>query len=141
MILQMQAVVKQKKTVSGNATKKQRIVKQDTEISYTNEYRFHCAVSSYMTRKYPECKWSSRPQGTDWGSKKGVYLQFKGVKSGLPDIEIFDSRGGYFGAEIELKNPNGKGSLSEGQVEWLNVLRTNAIDLYTAPHRNTMLFL
>ena len=47
----------------------------------------------------------------------GKRLTLKGVKSGVPDILIFEPRGKYNGLAIELKA--GRNKLTESQEEWL----------------------
>ena len=50
----------------------------------------------------------------------GARLKKKGVKSGVPDILIFEPNGEYIGLAIELKT--GKNKLTEAQEEWLERL-------------------
>jgi hypothetical protein len=50
----------------------------------------------------------------------GNRLKQKGVKSGVPDILIFEPRGQYSGIAIELKV--GYNKLSENQTAWLEAL-------------------
>ena len=53
-------------------------------------------------------------------SPLGNKLRRKGVKSGIPDILIFENRGPYNGFAIELKV--GRNNLSPHQVMWLHEL-------------------
>lgn len=51
----------------------------------------------------------------------GARLKAKGVKSGVPDVLIFEPRGVFVGLAIELKiEPN---KPSDNQILWLNNLR------------------
>lgn len=52
---------------------------------------------------------------------EGNAMRKKGVKKGVPDILIFDPRGGYGGLAIELKIDYNKPS--EHQKEWLKNLQ------------------
>lgn len=51
----------------------------------------------------------------------GVRLKRKGVKSGVPDILIFEPRNGYAGLAIELKV--GTNKASENQKRWQQELQ------------------
>ena len=53
----------------------------------------------------------------------GARLKRKGVKSGVPDILIFEPRAQYNGLAIELKV--GYNKISENQTAWLEKLSTN----------------
>ena len=56
-------------------------------------------------------------------SPEGCKLKAKGVKSGVPDILIFNQRNGFGGLAIELKvGPN---TLSATQIEWMERLNKN----------------
>lgn len=54
------------------------------------------------------------------GGKRGKFAAYKakmtGEKPGVPDLLIFEARGGYHGLAIELKSPGGKPT--EYQREW-----------------------
>ena len=52
--------------------------------------------------------------------RAGARLKKKGVKSGVPDILIFEPRGKYNGLAIELKT--GKNKVTETQEEWMSRL-------------------
>ena len=52
--------------------------------------------------------------------RAGARLKKKGVKSGVPDILIFEPMDGFNGLAIELKT--GKNKLTETQKEWLDGL-------------------
>ena len=53
----------------------------------------------------------------------GARLKSKGVKSGVPDVVIFEPRGTLNGLAIELKvKPN---KVSNNQLEWLSRLDKN----------------
>ncbi len=52
--------------------------------------------------------------------RTGARLKKKGVKSGVPDVLIFEPRGEYIGLAIELKiKPN---KPTENQINWLEDL-------------------
>ena len=52
--------------------------------------------------------------------RAGARLKKKGVKSGVPDILIFEPKGRYNGIAIELKTGNNK--LTRNQIKWLERL-------------------
>ena len=51
----------------------------------------------------------------------------EGYQAGVPDIMIYTSSGNgkYCGLALELKRPDGKGSIPKKQVDWLNNLEKN----------------
>ena len=52
--------------------------------------------------------------------RAGARLKKKGVKSGVPDILIFEPKGRYNGIAIELKTGNNK--MTSNQLKWLEKL-------------------
>ena len=62
--------------------------------------------------------------------RAGARLKKKGVKSGVPDILIFENRNGYAGLAIELKT--GKNKLTETQKEWMSRLSKKGWDIAIA---------
>ena len=54
---------------------------------------------------------------------QGARLKKKGVKSGVPDVLIFEARGGFSGLAIELKAGNNKPT--KNQLKWLHDLDLN----------------
>lgn len=65
--------------------------------------------------------WCHVPNGGYRGWKIASRLKHMGVKSGVPDILIFDNLSGYNGVAIEMKKVEG-GRLSDTQKEWLEKL-------------------
>lgn len=55
------------------------------------------------------------PNGGKRDAKEAMGLKHQGVTAGIPDLMIPVMRGGYGGLFIELKNPNGKGRVSNDQ--------------------------
>lgn len=54
---------------------------------------------------------------------QGAILKAKGVKPGVPDVLIFEGRGGFSGLAIELKT--GYNKPSKNQLKWLYELDFN----------------
>lgn len=54
-------------------------------------------------------------------SPEGSKLKQMGVKRGIPDVMIFESRGGYAGLAIELKV--GSNKPSDDQLMWMTQLK------------------
>ena len=63
------------------------------------------------------------PNGGKRAIKTAIALKAQGVKSGVPDMCLPVSRGGYHGLYIELKRQKG-GTVSETQKEWIAALNT-----------------
>ena len=61
------------------------------------------------------------PNGGKRAIKTAIALKAQGVKSGVPDMCLPVSRGGYHGLYIELKRQKG-GVVSETQKSWLTAL-------------------
>src|SRR3972149_6681497 len=89
------------------------------------EDNFQMAVARYLD--YEGVLWNhtaNERKTNSMVSKKGVRyspggnkLKAKGVKSGVPDVMIYELRGNYNGLAIELKV--GRNPLSENQKIWL----------------------
>lgn len=62
------------------------------------------------------------PNGGSRNKIEAVKLKKMGVKSGVPDVLIFDPKHGYNGFAIELKV--GRNTVSEAQKEWLTKLKS-----------------
>lgn len=68
--------------------------------------------------------WTHPPNGGKRHIGTAVKMKRAGVKSGVPDVLIFDpppNYPDYFGAAIELKRACG-GTVSESQAYWINEL-------------------
>lgn len=61
------------------------------------------------------------PNGGKRAIKTAIALKAQGVKSGVPDMCLPVSRGGYHGLYIELKRQKG-GTVSETQKSWITAL-------------------
>ena len=61
------------------------------------------------------------PNGGKRAIKTAIALKAQGVKSGVPDMCLPVSRGGYHGLYIELKRQKG-GVVSETQKSWITAL-------------------
>ena len=64
--------------------------------------------------------------------RAGARLKKKGVKSGVPDILIFEPMDGFNGLAIELKT--GKNKLTETQKEWMSRLSKKGWDIAVCPN-------
>ena len=72
--------------------------------------------------KYPELKLMYHiPNERHCTPAQGRQLKLAGVKSGVPDLELPVSRGGYTGLHIEMKTPDGR--VSDTQKWWLSELQ------------------
>ena len=65
--------------------------------------------------------WCHVPNGGYRSWKTASRLKHMGVKSGVPDILIFDNLSGYNGVAIEMKKKEGR-QTSKEQEEWLSKL-------------------
>ena len=92
------------------------------------------SVNSYLNY-WPNVLWCHVANERSTSPKHGASLKAKGVKAGVPDVLIFEPRGGYNGLMVELKTdaPTGfkkdgspraykKAKLSTAQALWLERL-------------------
>ena len=78
--------------------------------------------ASMEERAYPELAMLyAIPNGGKRAIKTAIALKAQGVKSGVPDMCLPVSRGGYHGLYIELKRQKG-GVVSETQKSWITAL-------------------
>ena len=77
----------------------------------------------YQRGKHPELALLFHiPNGGKRGKAEAARFKAMGVKSGVPDLCLPVSRGGYHGLYIELKRRRG-GQVSGDQREWIDALR------------------
>lgn len=74
-----------------------------------------------------------------WFSPEGNILKMKGVKSGVPDVMIYEGDGGYRGLAIELKV--GYNKPSEHQESWLEQLRKRQWQTHWSNSLDEVLFI
>jgi len=77
--------------------------------------------------RYIELKWlHAVPNGGLRSGREAMSLKRQGVKSGVLDLHLPVTRGGYGGLMIELKTPTGKCKApSKEQAEYMQFLRFN----------------
>jgi hypothetical protein len=76
---------------------------------------------AHIRRKYPVLKLLYHiPNERQCSPVQGRLLKLLGVKSGVPDLHLPASRGGYHGLYIEMKADKGK--VSENQSWWIEEL-------------------
>lgn len=98
-----------------------------TERMSAAEYRKNKDLSEYDEQvklaNYLDAKgycWCHVPNGGNRNAVTGAKLKRQGVKPGVPDVLIFETKGGI---AIELKRKSGKPSdVRDTQKEWLNAL-------------------
>lgn len=79
----------------------------------------------YQRGKHPELALLFHiPNGGKRGKAEAARFKAMGVKSGVPDLCLPVSRGGYHGLYIELKRRRG-GQVSGDQREWIAALLNN----------------
>ena len=80
-----------------------------------------CNWATWNVNRYPELKWLYHiPNGGSRNRLEAVKLKRMGVLSGVPDIELNVSRGGYHGLFIEMKV--GMNKPTENQIEMMEEL-------------------
>lgn len=73
--------------------------------------------------RYPELRLLFHiPNGGKRGAREAAIFKAAGVKSGVPDLFLPVSRGGYNGLFVEMKRTKG-GALSANQTRWLRDLQ------------------
>lgn len=78
----------------------------------------HKAVAQYLDWRH--VLWCHVPNEGKRNYQTAAVLRSLGLKRGVPDILIFEPRGGYHGLAIEMKDNGGK--LTEPQKQWLRAL-------------------
>ena len=76
-------------------------------------------------------KFYAIPNGGKRSATEAVKFKRSGVQAGVPDLCVPIASGGYHGLYIELKRVKG-GKLSENQIKWLALLRSNGYYADTA---------
>jgi prophage antirepressor-like protein len=92
------------------------LVPKHNQIFLKNEADLHKTIISFLKNNYPSCLFNSSlgEYINDTNNKrKDAYLM--GYTAGIPDLIIYEYNKNYSGFCIELKNPNGKGVVSEKQ--------------------------
>jgi hypothetical protein len=80
-----------------------------------SEAEFQAAVAKYLD--YCNVQWCHVANERNTTKLRGAMLKAQGVKSGVPDILIFEPRGKNIGLAIELKVGHNKPT--RNQREWL----------------------
>lgn len=88
------------------------------------EHKLQCSIIEWAEineNVYPELHWLyAIPNGSYKSERQAVEFKKEGLKSGVPDLCLPISRGGYGALYIELKSPKGK--VSPSQRKWLQGL-------------------
>jgi hypothetical protein len=71
------------------------------------EFQHQQAFNKFM-ELLPNILWSASISGVNLPKPTAVKIKSMGYKRGLPDIMIFEPRGGYHGLFIEMKRKGGK---------------------------------
>jgi hypothetical protein len=97
----------------------------DRSFTMQCENDLHSKVVDYIRRFYPHAKMTAGLGEFQTTSSLRVEGYRKGYQKGTADLMILNKHLDYSGLCIEFKTPNGKGSLSEAQSQWLRDLHLN----------------
>jgi len=68
-----------------------------------NEATIQTAVVAYIKLQYPEVRYCASLGGIRTGIKQAKKAKATGYVAGVPDLQIMEAKGGYFGLFVEIK--------------------------------------
>ena len=89
----------------------------NNQMMIMNETDLHKKVVDYLRKYYPDVLFNATLGENQDTSQKRIESYEKGYKAGIADIIIYEHNTSYNGFTIEFKNPNGKGVISEKQLD------------------------
>ena len=89
----------------------------NNQMMIMNESNLHMSVVNYLRKYFPNVLFNASLGELQDTSEKRIESYQKGYKSGFQDIIIYEHNTSYNGFTIEFKNPNGKGVISEKQLD------------------------
>jgi prophage antirepressor-like protein len=89
----------------------------NNQMMIMNETDLHKKVVDYLRKYYPHILFNASLGELQDTSQKRIESYQKGYKSGFQDLVIFEHNTSYNGFAIEFKSPNGKGIISEKQLD------------------------
>ena len=89
----------------------------NNQMMIINESNLHMSVVNYLRKYYPDVLFNASLGELQDTSQKRIESYQKGYKSGFQDLVIFEHNTSYNGFAIEFKSPNGKGIISEKQLD------------------------
>jgi len=92
-------------------------------FEYKNKNKHHetteqIKIAAWMKVKFPDCLFTIAPNDIKLQIHQAKILKSRGYRKGTPDFLIFEPRGKYHGAVIELKI-KGNRSTTEEQIEFI----------------------
>ena len=81
------------------------------------EYHIQVAVVRWLRTQYPKVLFTASAGGMRTSISTAKKMKAMGYRKGCPDLMIFEIRGDFAGAFIELKAP--KGRASKEQIDFL----------------------
>ena len=89
----------------------------NNQMMIMNETDLHKKVVDYLRKYYPDVLFNATLGENQDTSHKRIESFEKGYKAGIADIIIYEHNTSYNGFTIEFKSPNGKGVISEKQLD------------------------
>ena len=85
-----------------------------------SEQSLQSAVVKYIQLKHPRIRYCASLGGIRTSFKQAIKAKQTGYVKGMPDLQIMEARGGYFGLFIEIKQE--KRYATKEQKEWITDL-------------------
>jgi prophage antirepressor-like protein len=89
----------------------------NNQMMIMNETDLHKKVVDYLRKYFPDVLFNATLGENQDSSQKRIESYQKGYTSGIADIIIYEHNTSYNGFTIEFKSPNGKGVISEKQLD------------------------
>ena len=89
----------------------------NNQMMILNETDLHKKVVDYLRKYYPDVLFNATLGELQNTSEKRIESYKKGYKAGISDLIIYEHNTSYNGFAIEFKSPNGKGVISEKQLD------------------------
>ena len=89
----------------------------NNQMMIMNETDLHKKVVDYLRKYHQDVLFNASLGELQDSSQKRIESYQKGYKSGIADIIIYEHNTSYNGFTIEFKSPNGKGVISEKQLD------------------------
>jgi hypothetical protein len=90
-------------------------------IKYGSEAAVQKAVIDYLRYQYPDALYCATAGGMKASYKQAARMKLTGYVKGVPDLQIFEPRGGFHGLMIEIKKDKTSYPTTE-QKEWIKKL-------------------
>ena len=89
-------------------------------ISRMSEDRLQSEIIKYIKFQYPKARYCASAGGIRTNISQGRKMKATGYVKGMPDLQIMEAKGGYFGLFLEIKTY--KGRATKEQKEWIEDL-------------------